>query len=66
MDETAQIADVSVRVLGIDLLSQLPSGDIPTASGAFAFNGVWVDKSLKDTLSLPINGIIEAPEGTLL
>ncbi|MDC1314871.1 hypothetical protein N8275_08115 [Pseudomonadales bacterium] len=66
VDETAQIADLSVRVLGIDLLSQLPSGDIPTASGAFVFNGVWVDKSLKDALSLPINGIIEAPEGTLL
>jgi putative ABC transport system permease protein len=66
VDETAQIADLSVRVLGIDLLSQTPSGEIQTSKGQFAFNGVWVDETLKGALSLPINGIIEAPEGTLL
>ena len=66
VDETAQVADLSIRVLGIDLLSQTPSGKIQTSTGQFAFNGVWVDETLKGALSLPINGIIEAPEGTLL
>ena len=43
VDETAQVADLSIRVLGIDLLSQTPSGKIQTSTGQFAFNGVWVD-----------------------
>ena len=66
VDESAQIAGQSVRVLGTDLLSHIPSGETQTEPGQFVFNGVWVDETLKHTIPLPINGIIEAPEGTLL
>ena len=66
VDETTTLEGQSVRVLGVDLLAR------PTAAGAgaiaeqFSWNGAWVDQSLKDQLSIPINGIIEAPTGTLL
>ena len=66
VDETTQIADLSVRVLGVDLLSQRPTGEINPTLGQFKFNGVWVDETLKGALTLPINGIIKAPNGTLL
>ena len=51
-------------MLGADLLAR-PAGASAIAE-QFSWNGVWVDQSLKDQLSIPINGIIEAPKGTLL
>jgi putative ABC transport system permease protein len=66
VDETSQIDGRSVRVLGTDLLANLPSANTNTLVGPFSWNGVWVDESLKDQLSMPINGIIDAPKGTLL
>ena len=66
VDETTQLEGQNVRVVGVDLLASLPSAGDNTVPGKFSWNGVWVDESLKDQLSLPINGIIEAPKGTLL
>jgi len=66
VDETTQLEGQSVRVLGADLLASQPSAGANTVAEQFSMNGVWVDESLKDQLSLPINGIIQAPKGTLL
>ena len=74
IDETTQLEGQSVRVLGADLLAR-PRSSINNAvakpngknsAAQFSWNGVWVDESLKDQLSMPINGIIKAPKGTLL
>ena len=66
VDETTQLEGQSVRVLGADLLASQPSAGVSTVAEQFSWNGAWVDESLKDQLSLPINGIIQAPKGTLL
>ena len=78
VDETTLIEGQTVRVLGTDLLASPPSTVINTSEKAgsvegistvaeqFSWNGAWVDESLKDQLSLPINGVIQAPKGTLL
>jgi putative ABC transport system permease protein len=66
VDETTLVEGKSVRVLGADLLARPPSAGADTDAEQFSWNGAWVDKSLKDQLSIPINGIIEAPTGTLL
>ncbi len=66
VDETAKLQGLSVRVLGVDLLARAPSIRGQPSSKQFALDGAWVDPSLKDQLSLPVNGLIEAPEGTLL
>ncbi|MCS5582841.1 MAG: hypothetical protein NZ777_04955, partial [Pseudomonadales bacterium] len=66
VDETTTLEGQSVRVLGVDLLARPPSAGARTIAEQFSWNGAWVDQSLKDQLSIPINGIIEAPKGTLL
>ncbi len=66
VDETAVLEGISVRVLGVDLMAQAPRPGGQSESGQFAIDGAWVDESLDGLLSLPVNGIIEAPEGTLL
>ena len=66
VDETAELEGLSVRVLGVDLLAQAPSARGQASSNQFALDGAWVDPSLNGRLSLPVNGLIEAPEGTLL
>lgn len=66
VDETTVIEGQSVRVLGVDLLASQPSAGGNPVAEQFSMNGAWVDESLKDQLSLPINGIIQAPKGTLL
>lgn len=66
VDETTQMEGHSVRVLGADLLARPPSTGTTKTTKQFSWNGVWIDESLKEQLSLPINGIIEAPKGTLL
>ena len=66
VDETTTLEGQSVRVLGADLLARPPSGGAKAIAEQFSWNGAWVDQSLKDQLSIPINGIIEAPKGTLL
>ena len=66
VDETTALEGQIVRVLGVDLLASQPSASANTVAEQFSWNGAWVDESLKDQLSLPINGIIQAPKGTLL
>ena len=66
VDETTTIEGQSVRVLGADLLAGPPSNGATDLAEQFSWNGAWVDQSLKGQLSIPINGIIEAPKGTLL
>jgi putative ABC transport system permease protein len=66
VDETTTLEGQSVRVLGADLLARPPSVGAKAIAEQFSWNGAWVDQSLKDQLSIPINGIIEAPKGTLL
>ena len=66
VDATTTLEGQSVRVLGADLLANLPSVGVTDIAEQFSWHGAWVDKSLKDQLSIPINGIIEAPKGTLL
>jgi len=66
VDETTQIEGQSVRVLGADLLASQPLTSSNDGNEPFSWNGVWIDESLKGKLSLPINGIIGAPKGTLL
>ena len=66
VDDTAELEGLSVRVLGVDLLAQAPSARGQASSNQFALDGSWVDPSLNGRLSLPVNGLIEAPEGTLL
>jgi len=78
VDETTVIEGQSVRVLGADLLANQPSSAVSalaevntiegtsTVAEPFSWNGAWVDESLKDKLSIPVNGIIKAPKGTLL
>jgi putative ABC transport system permease protein len=66
VDETTTLEGQSVRVLGADLLARPPVAGASAIAEQFSWNGVWVDQSLKDQLSIPINGIIEAPKGTLL
>ena len=66
VDATTTLEGQSVRVLGADLLASPPSVGVTDIAEQFSWHGAWVDKSLKDQLSIPINGIIEAPKGTLL
>ena len=74
IDKTAQLTlnidgqnqHHSVRVLGADLLARPPVANANSIARQLAWDGVWIDKSLKGQLSLPINGIIDAPKGTLL
>ena len=66
VDATTTLEGQSVRVLGADLLARPPSAGAKAIAEQFSWNGAWVDQSLKDQLSIPINGIIEAPKGTLL
>jgi len=66
IDETTTIEGQSVRVLGADLLAGPPSNGTTDLAEQFSWNGAWVDQSLKGQLSIPINGIIDAPKGTLL
>ena len=66
VDETTALEGQNVRVLGADLLARPPAASAGAIDEQFSWNGAWVDQSLKDQLSIPINGIIEAPKGTLL
>lgn len=69
IDESQVIDGHRVRVIGLDLFSSsdgLAGMGIVQAPQAFNWSGVWVDESLIDQLSLPINGILSAPEGTLV
>ncbi|MDA0977593.1 MAG: ABC transporter permease, partial [Proteobacteria bacterium] len=66
VDETTELEGQSVRVIGTDLLSSQPSASARSTTEQFSWNGVWIDSSLEAQLSLPVNGIIDAPEGTLL
>lgn len=66
IDETTDLNGRAVRVIGVDLLNpdqvMLGADEDPQ----FLWNGVWVDRSLVGEVHLPVNGIIDAPEGTLL
>jgi len=74
IDETMELDGRSVRIIGVDLFTaeagldavaaQAQSANSPTQS--FSWLGVWVDESLRDHIKEPINGIIAAPEGTLV
>ena len=66
VDETTTLEGQSVRVLGADLLANPPCASTKTAAEQFSMNGAWVDQSLEGQLSIPVNGIIDAPKGTLL
>ncbi|HAT28270.1 MAG TPA: hypothetical protein DCS89_14725, partial [Gammaproteobacteria bacterium] len=57
VDETTTLEGQSVRVLGADLLARPPAASAKVIAEQFSWNGAWVDQSLKDQLSIPINGI---------
>ena len=69
IDETVDLDGQAVRVIGIDLFAAgagtaLRADSQPGES--FSWHGVWVDASLKDRLSVHVNGVINVPPGTLV
>jgi putative ABC transport system permease protein len=73
VDETIWIRGHAVRVLGVDLFSagadlrREQSVSNPGADAAeFSWQGVWVDASLADVVAQTVNGVIQAPAGTLI
>ncbi len=68
IDETTDLAGRPVRVIGVDLLNaaQVPRESQGGEAGDFSWQGVWVDETLVGQLGYPVNGVIEAPAGTLL
>lgn len=73
IDETLDIDGRAVRAIGIDLLSsdlRPASVDRPVEGDVggdqFSWTGVWVDPTLVGHIKLPVNGILDAPAGTLI
>ncbi len=66
IDETADLGGKAVRVIGVDLLNPDQVVRDTTGDSRFSWNGVWIDQSLIGQIDLPVNGVIEAPVGTLL
>ena len=67
IDETTDIEGSAVRVIGVDLFNPALVPEASSKSNkAFDWLGVWVDESLIDKLDLPVNGILDAPPGTLI
>ena len=69
IDETMELSGRSVRVLGIDIFSAGMDLQLQRASREaddFSWSGVWVDESLRESSGLPVNGVIDAPPGTLV
>ena len=69
IDETMELSGRSVRVLGLDLYAASTGLRLQRSSrqaANFSWTGIWVDDSLQDLLSQPVNGIIDAPNGTLV
>ena len=64
-----ELSGRSVRVLGIDIFSAGMDLQLQRASREaddFSWSGVWVDESLRESSGLPVNGVIDAPPGTLV
>lgn len=68
IDEHTVRESVPLHVIGVDLLISPLMPDVvqDTDNGSIDWRGVWVDESLRERVDLPINGIVEAPPGTLL
>lgn len=70
IDETTNLQGQTVRVIGVDLFDQQPAEtneryERPNTDN-FSWTGIWIDPSLENKLSLPVNGTIDAPAGTVL
>lgn len=74
IDETTDIDGLSVRVIGVDLFdaSLIPEARLAASTSEnsstvdeFSWTGIWIDESLVGHIDRPLNGIVEAPAGTL-
>ena len=71
IDETVELNGRSVRVIGVDLLASDWRGDSDgstegNAYPEFSWTGVWIDPTLQGHIDLPVNGVLDAPAGTLI
>ena len=71
IDETVELKGRSVRVIGVDLLASDWRGDSDgstegNAYPEFSWTGVWIDPTLQGHIELPVNGVLDAPAGTLI
>ena len=73
IDESALLGGERVRLLGVDLIGALADGTDGLTGTLeldqqrdFSWQGVWVDASLQALPGIQINGVVEAPAGTVI
>jgi hypothetical protein len=69
IDETIELAGRGVRVIGIDIFARGGGMQLQASSRAsneFSWHGVWLDESLVGHVQRPVNGVVNAPRGTLI
>lgn len=66
IDETTDIDGSAVRVIGVDLFNPALVPDAASRDVNFDWLGVWVDESLTGSVNRPVNGVLDAPAGTLI
>lgn len=68
IDETAVVQGQRVRVIGVDLFTPGSVDRLQRSSAteqSFAWRGVWVDRGVRDTSGLTVNGVLDGEAGLI-